>query len=336
MVRRGQIQGIPTQIAGNAAIENPASHGHQDKGRRLIVATRLAFSRSPVRLTARLERGTIVLSSTGGGPSLRLSAAVERKRRGAIEREEQLADLAEQYAADLEQEGTKEGKAAVMAAFAKARTKRRLEQIKAGDRPPGASVLLHQILWARWIEVAVENEMKARDAFSRALNKQPEALIEDFRASLVAISAAAHVIEAVFGEIKYRIPDQVHAAKRHLELRRAFTVAFGLNNQADGRLLRDLQWLFELRDLAVHPYAEAGLPKRHPAGYVTGAENGDFNAVTTRRAVDIAMSLLAFAQFPPKALNRAIERWAEKRQPYHVQVVDGLRVQRAASPLPPF
>lgn len=263
-----------------------------------------------------------------------ISRKIESERRSAIEREDHLVDLGERYEADLAAETTNEGKTALMQAFAKVRQELRQKEVDAGRRSRGLSVLLHQILWARWIEVAVENEMRARAAFVRAKTGEQQALVEDFRASLVAISASAHVIEALFGEVKYRIPPQARLKKRYLDLGQAFTMAFGLDKAASDRLLADLTWLFDRRDLAVHPYAQAEPPQHHPAGYLTGAEFSDFNAVTSGRAVDLAMALLEISQAPPKPANRAIARWAEKRQPYHLGVLP-LRALRAASPFPP-
>jgi hypothetical protein len=74
--------------------------------------------------------------------------------------------------------------------------------------------------------VAVEHELEARRAFGEVV-AHPESgvILREFRASLVAITASAHTIEAVFGDVKYLIPEQPGRDKRHKFLRHAFRVA---------------------------------------------------------------------------------------------------------------
>ena len=147
------------------------------------------------------------------------------------------------------------------------------------------------------------------------------------------MNAAAHTIEALFGDIKYLIPDQQRRDKRHRLLRYTFRVAFGVPDAIDQRFARELAWLVEQRDLAVHPYTQSAPTARHPAGINTGVENSWFNARTSGRAVDLAMDLRAVAEAPPKPYSRWVERWAEERDPYHSGVVKELRSRRQASPV---
>lgn len=153
------------------------------------------------------------------------------------------------------------------------------------------------------------------------------------RASLVAVTAAAHTIEALYGDIKYLIPIQPRRDKRHQQLRHAFRVSFGIADVLDQGFAGELAWLFKRRDSAAHPHTEAALTERHPAGINTGAENSMFNAITSGRAVDLAMDLLAVAEAPPNPHSRWIERWTEERAPYHRGVVSELRARRQAHSL---
>jgi len=107
---------------------------------------------------------------------------------------------------------------------------------------------MHQIMWARWVEIAVEHELEARRAFQDIVAKPDgDALLREFRASLVSITGAAHTIEAVFGDIKYLIPVQPPRDKRHRQLRHAFRTAFGVSGAEDENLAGELSWLFTLR-----------------------------------------------------------------------------------------
>ena len=259
---------------------------------------------------------------------------IEEERRAWVERQQRFKDLEEEHQRRLAAATTPEERRALSQDFGTHRREHREEDVRMGKRAPGLSVRMQQIMWARWIEVAVEHELEARDAFRDLKSRaHSDALLIEFRASLVAVTAAAYTIEALFGDIKYLIPAQPRRDNRHKQLRHAFSAAFGIPDAEDQRLAGDLAWLFGLRDSAAHPYTESALPERHPAGINTGAENSQFNAVTSGRAVDLAMELLRLAESPPKPYSRWIERWAEARAAYHANVVDELRRNRQASAL---
>ena len=188
----------------------------------------------------------------------------EQDRRSRVEARERQLDLAEQYERDLSAATTPDERARITAVFASQRTSFRGAEIKAGRRGPGISVTMHQIMWARWLEVAVEQECKALDAFGRMLRGERALITDEFRASLLAVTASAYTTEALFGDIKYLIPPQQRRNKRHQLLSGAFQLAFGIGETAVEGLAADLLWLFDLRDMAAHPYTEAEHPKSHP------------------------------------------------------------------------
>lgn len=255
----------------------------------------------------------------------------EHDRRSRVEAPERQSDLAEQYERDLSAVTSPDDRARIAAAFEAQRTSFRETEINAGRRSPGMCVMMHQIMWARWLEVAVEQECKALDAFGRMLRGEPALITDEFRASLLAVTASAYTIDALFGDIKYLIPAQQRRDKRHQMLRDAFQLAFGISESAVEGLATELLWLFECRDNAAHPYTEAELPKHHPAGFNIGAEHADFNALTSGRAVDVAMSVLQAAATPPNAHNRWIERWSTSRAAYMNNVVRPLRSKSDAA-----
>jgi hypothetical protein len=206
--------------------------------------------------------------------------------------------------------------------------------VAAGRRAASMSIRMRQIMWARWAEVAVEHELDAREAFAGiVVNPESGSILKDFRASLVAITGAAYAIEAMYGDIKYLIPEQPRRDSRALTLWRAFKQGFGIPESTSHRLLADLKWLFELRHHAAHPYTEAEPPQQHPAGVNTGAETSRFNAVTSGRAVDIMFEVFGHAAAPPTPSSRWIERWVEDRRPYHENALAPLIGMRAEVPL---
>jgi hypothetical protein len=57
---------------------------------------------------------------------------------------------------------------------------------------------MHQITWARWAEVAVEHELMAREVFSNLVARpESDAILREFRASVVGVTGAAYAIEAM-------------------------------------------------------------------------------------------------------------------------------------------
>jgi hypothetical protein len=193
---------------------------------------------------------------------------------------------------------------------------------------------MHQIMWARWAEVAVEHELEARRALADVIARTGgEALLREFRASLVAVTAAAFAIEGIYGDVKYLIPAQSKTGKRRKDLVNRLGVAFGISDDDRTQLLSDLAWLFGLRDDAAHPYTESKPPVPHPSGANTGYENSLYNAVQCGRAIDVMMRVLGIAADPPKTHSRRIERWGEERKPYHDNVIAPLRQRRREIPI---
>lgn len=259
----------------------------------------------------------------------------EKQRREWVDRQETFKDRQEEFTRGKGTATTKEERQARSQAFAEYRQAHRAEDIATGRREPGVSIRMHQIMWARWAEVAVEQELTAREAFADIVaQSDSDAILQEFRASLVAITGAAFAIEAVYGDIKYLIPEPPpRNGRRVVLLWRALCQAFGIPASQGQRLLGNLRWLFDLRDKSAHPYTEAATPESHPAGITTSAEHSLFNAVTCGRAVDIMMEVFGYAATPPLALGRWIERWVVDRQPYHETVIGPLTARRAEVPL---
>jgi hypothetical protein len=192
---------------------------------------------------------TLLAMSGAAGPSR------EQARRALTEREQTFKDREEDFVHAKAAAATKEERRALSQDFGEYRRRHREENVAAGRRAADGGIRMHQIMWARWAEVAVEHELDARGAFAAIVaNPEEGSLLKDFRASLVAITGAAYAIEAVYGDIKYLIPEQPRRDSRELNLWHAFNQAFGIPASASHRLLPDIRWLFALRDHAAHPY----------------------------------------------------------------------------------
>jgi hypothetical protein len=263
------------------------------------------------------------------------------ERRETVERYHQLKDVEEDFDIAKAATSTREERQELMNNMAAYRRKHREEDVERGKRPrthgssSGAQVFFIQVRqnwWARWIEVAVDHEFRARRAYDAILASEPSALMEELRLSLVAVTAAAYTVEAVYeDDIKYLIPEQPRVSTS-LEICRALVVAFGLDPQTAAELESDLDWLFDRRNDAVHPYSESEPPRPHPSGLNTSAEASRYNARESGRAVDIAMKVLGLAAAPPNPQGRWVSRWVDERQPYHTDVVSHLRARRIGEP----
>jgi hypothetical protein len=150
---------------------------------------------------------------------------------------------------------------------------------------------------------------------------------------LVAVAASAHTIEVIFGDIKYLIPSQPRRDNRHSQLRHALRTSFGIIDPEDAKLADELAWLFANRDSAVHPYTELVPTKQHPTGISTGVEHSLFNAVTSGRAVETAMTVIQVAASPRNPHNHWIERWVAELVTPALGKVNDLQQLRAYKPL---
>lgn len=95
----------------------------------------------------------------------------EQARREWVVRQEEYRDTAEAYEARRAVAETDEQRRALMNEFAAYRRTHREGDIRRGKRPPGLSIAMHQIMWARWSEVAVEHELEAREAFVQIVER---------------------------------------------------------------------------------------------------------------------------------------------------------------------
>jgi hypothetical protein len=254
----------------------------------------------------------------------------EQKRRAWAQRVQSFKDRSEEYERAVAATTDEAVRRRLMEEFASYRMAHRSEDVATGRRSEGFSVLMRQVMWVRWLEVAVEHESAAKQSFRKIVaDSNSGAHMPEFRDSLVAVTAAAYCIEALYGEIKYLIdPVEVKRPTRSRILARAFQKAFGIETRDYARLEQELAWLFQLRNYVVHAYTEDEPPVQHPAGINTGADASRFNAVTSGRTVDIAMLVLQMAEAPTAMGHRWVERWILSARPYYQAVVQPLRDRR--------
>jgi hypothetical protein len=249
----------------------------------------------------------------------------DRLRRETVERYHRLKDVEEEFDLAKAAATSSEERQRLMDEFVEFRRQHREEDIRRGKRAPGFSIQMHQIMWARWIEIAAAHELAARIAYDEIRSGQTAKLTEELRQSLVAIAAAASTVEALYEDVKYLIPERPRYHSAAERVSDGLSTAFGLPQDTSTILLEELTWLFDRRNGGLHAYAEPEAPQLHPAGVNTSAEASRFNGPESHKALWIALKVLQYAADPPLPANRWVARWAEERCAYHQTVVAPIR-----------
>jgi hypothetical protein len=187
----------------------------------------------------------------------------------------------------------------------------------------GTRLLLH------WSEIAIEHE-----AASHAARREIEAsrkerlaagqgleLERELRPSMVAVAAASHALDALYGEtFKLALPPELVAARqdpsrrrppRPCQINEALKHGF-LFHPAD-RFQKRLDVLFsQLRNPAVHPKTSLNPPSRHPLGVDVAREYDLYRCETATDAVNLLIEVLETCAAKPKP---ALWAWSEELRP---------------------
>jgi hypothetical protein len=247
------------------------------------------------------------------------------ERRETVERYHRLKDVEEDFAIAKARASSPEERQRLMEEMSRFRTDHREQDIQRGKRSRGVGIMMHQIMWARWLEVASEHEKAAAIAHAQIRAGETQYLLDELKAGLVVVAPAASTVEALYEDTRYLIPERARkstAAKRFAD---GLAAAFGFPQPERLSLITELTLLFDLRNEGLHGYSEPSPPAAHPVGFMTGAESARFSAPESRKALDLALRVLAFAEDPPAPANRWVRRWVTDRATYHQQVVKPIR-----------
>jgi hypothetical protein len=191
-------------------------------------------------------------------------------------------------------------------------------------------ILMQPHLWVWWAEIAIDQERLAREARSEALAITPagdgfgDALIRETRGSLIAVSASAHALDALYGVVKSLVVP-VKASNRRGKLLETFKAAFYVQGPAGGGgWAREFKWLFKRRDAAVHHNEENRGSVPHPTGTNTSWANVAYSLESAERAVDLLLEVLETAFQLPRP---PLAEWASD----HQHVLEMLRERRTQS-----
>jgi hypothetical protein len=190
-------------------------------------------------------------------------------------------------------------------------------------------VLMTSSFLAQWIDIAMAREVAARAARDRALaaadpQRRIEALQDEMQASMVAVSASAHAIDALYGTTRELIdlpPGTVERWEANRTPRRSriletLKAACQLGSLGSA-WANEFRWLFDLRDAAVHHDSPAQEPVPHPAN-IPGLGNiakemADYELGAATRATNLAVQVAVVAHEQARPAQERFASWAADR-----------------------
>ncbi len=216
-----------------------------------------------------------------------------------------------------------------------------------GSGNDNIEILISYALWIQWGDIAIEREDRARTAradmiaLARYRQEYTPALGEELMASMVSISAAAHALDALYGQLvtpgikaEIKAEGPWRKASRDGHIRECLKRRFNTGGR-DRAWVGEFKWLFDLRNAAAHA-EEQQLPSvPHPSGVCnSGQVNRDYSADAAMRAVDLMLDVLNTCAAKPKASDVGARQWARSYSPAISTLTTKLRVSRTARPLP--
>jgi hypothetical protein len=178
--------------------------------------------------------------------------------------------------------------------------------------------------WIDWAEIAIQNEAAARGAREEIAPEDPsKGLQAEKHAGMIAVSASAHALDALYGELRDRVPlpDWLRAAwakkkaetgrgsPRHSVIVETLKLGFTLGKAAADWPAR-FEWLFDLRDAAVHFEEDFHEPVPHPLGTSTAVSDVSYSLESAERAVDVVLEVLTTCVASPRSKLPFVVKWA--------------------------
>jgi hypothetical protein len=180
----------------------------------------------------------------------------------------------------------------------------------------GTRMLIH------WSDIAIEQERLACAERSALESEVEEAkangrgleLTRELHPSLIAIAAASHALDALYGELRdlalpHELRDKWKDRRRRpppprtRQIHEALKHGFRIPAQ---RWSDELETLFDLRDGALHPKTTFRESERHPLGVNTAKEYVVYRCEKATEAVDLLFEILETCAGRPKP---ALEQW---------------------------
>jgi hypothetical protein len=187
-------------------------------------------------------------------------------------------------------------------------------------------VSINNHLWATWMKTAIEQAQRAHQARGRLASYpwSPEhspssdwiAMLEqEFQASLVAVTASALALDALYGaaiskQLRGSWGNTGRTGRVHESLKRTFETG-----PVNKHWAAEFKWLFARRDAGVHAEEEAQPSARHPFGINLSPEYVHYSVESAERAVAFALSVLRRCVDFPRRGNQEAAAWALRARP---------------------
>jgi hypothetical protein len=193
---------------------------------------------------------------------------------------------------------------------------------------PGG-ILITVSLWFIWLEVAVEQAISARRIRANMIQMQAEGkpiadlLNPEFEASVVAIAACAHSLDALYGSQVIPATARNQGQNRPGKIREALKRTFN-TGPVNTPWVPEFTRLFDLRDAAVHAGESPSVPELHPVAGYTAKESVTYSKETAEHFVDFTLSVFRWCIDNPRPSSAA---WAASIAP----LIDQLEQQWSTS-----
>lgn len=198
------------------------------------------------------------------------------------------------------------------------------------------SVRVSLDLWALWADIAFEHEESARRERRRLLTRfrdepgygyQPETTNE-LEASIICVAAVGHSLDALYGQVSQELPrpsanvaptpcSTSRRPKRASHIREALKLRFATGRVDQQRWVTEFEWLFSLRDAAVHPRWAIHHPVLHPSliGFHVSPQVVDYSAESAVRANELLLDVLqtCTTAFKPQPAHEDARQWGQAR-----------------------
>jgi hypothetical protein len=170
--------------------------------------------------------------------------------------------------------------------------------------------------WLRISEQEAERAQRARNVAEGATDRDGQefndALDDEFRASLLAVAAAAFAIDAFYASAIHQAPEtRVVSRTRDASIFETLKRGFALTGRQQKALRKPIRALFRARDEAVHPPTRWAVPISHPA-FKVGMDPKlvAYRAEVGREAATLAQQIIWTCLQVPKQRFPELTAWA--------------------------
>jgi len=171
--------------------------------------------------------------------------------------------------------------------------------------------------WIYWLQAARRHAARATEWREIATSGLPigqrlvEATLEELPSAMEAIATAAFAVDGFESAVGDLVNLPAKRGSRAKVIVKNLSEVCGLPDQA--KYETDVQWLFRVRNEAVHGGVWKTPFWHHPNGMSVAAVQRDINALSARRAVQVCCGLLKASLGGPHD-NPALEEWGRIRR----------------------